>query len=88
MNLNQCINEKQEICVWAQPRARQEGIEGVVCDAAGKNWLKIKVTSPPEDGKANLAIIKILAKELGIPKSSLELVAGATSRQKRIRINS
>lgn len=48
--------------------------------------LAIHVTAPPSDGKANAAVIKLLAKALGVPKSRIELVRGATSRSKLLRI--
>lgn len=64
--------------VRAQPGAKKNAITG---EHAG--MLKVSVTAPPEDGKANAAIIELLAKELGISKSSIELIAGATHRHKR-----
>ena len=47
---------------------------------------KIKVTAPPVDGKANEALIKLLAKKLGIPGRDIEILSGHTSRLKTIRI--
>ena len=47
---------------------------------------KVKVTSPPVDGKANRALISLLSEKLGIPKGSIEIVAGVTSRMKRVRV--
>lgn len=46
----------------------------------------IRVTVLPEDGKANAAVVKLLAKSLGIAKSRLELVRGATARVKVFRV--
>jgi uncharacterized protein YggU (UPF0235/DUF167 family) len=48
--------------------------------------LRIYVTTVPENGKANTAVIKLLAKALGIPKSSLTLIRGETSRDKVFQI--
>ncbi|HBT01460.1 DUF167 domain-containing protein [Salipiger marinus] len=48
--------------------------------------LRVTVTTVPEDGKANAAVVQLLAKALGIPKSRLTLVRGATSRDKLFRI--
>ncbi|MFC1531978.1 DUF167 domain-containing protein [Thermodesulfobacteriota bacterium] len=48
---------------------------------------KVKVTSPPVDGKANRALISLLAKQLGIPKGSIEIKAGKSSRIKLVRVN-
>ena len=48
--------------------------------------LRVTVTTVPEGGKANAAVIKLLAKALGLPKSRLELVRGETARDKLFRI--
>ena len=48
--------------------------------------LQIYVTEAPEDGKANRAMLKLLAKHYGVPASRLELVAGGKSRDKVVRI--
>ena len=48
--------------------------------------LKVSVTAPPEGGKANAAVVKLLSKLLRIPKSNVEIVSGQTSKNKRIRI--
>ena len=44
------------------------------------------VTTVPENGKANAAVLKLLSKALGVPKSRLELVRGATARDKLFRV--
>lgn len=49
--------------------------------------LKIRVTVPPEGGKANKAVIELLSKALKVPKSSIEIVRGDTSRNKVIFIS-
>jgi uncharacterized protein (TIGR00251 family) len=48
--------------------------------------LKIAVTAPPEDGRANRALLEKLRKFLGLKRSQVELVGGATSRDKRFLI--
>ena len=48
--------------------------------------MKIAVHAPPDKGRANSAIVELLAKELGISKSSIELISGHTSRNKKFRI--
>ena len=63
------------------PKARKNAITGLRGDA-----LKVSVTAPPEDGKANEAVLRVLAEALGIPLSSIELVSGATSRDKVVEI--
>ena len=65
--------------VYIQPRASGNEIAGRWQDA-----LKIRLTAPPADGKANQALLKFLAKQLGVPKSDLEILSGAASRSKKI----
>ena len=48
--------------------------------------LKIRVTVPPEGGKANKAVVELLAKTLKVPKSSIQIVRGETSRTKTVRV--
>ena len=75
-----------ELSVRAQPAGPANRIQGVVTDADGTERLKIQITAPPEDGKANAAIVKLLAKALKRPKSALTLTAGATARNKTFLI--
>ena len=49
--------------------------------------LKIRVAAPPEDGKANRAVIKLLASALGIPNHQIRLKAGGASPRKTLEIN-
>jgi hypothetical protein len=69
------------ITIHAKPGARHNAV-----NVEADNSLAVQVTEPPEKGKANRAILKLLAKELGVPSSALELVQGATSTTKTIRI--
>jgi uncharacterized protein (TIGR00251 family) len=64
--------------VRAHPGARRNEIRGVQ-----DGMLKVSVTQVPEKGKANKAVIDLLAKKLGLKKSQIELIAGETSHQKR-----
>ncbi|MGP6089879.1 DUF167 domain-containing protein [Antarctobacter jejuensis] len=56
----------------------------VTLDEAGK--LRVTVTAVPEGGKANTAVLRLLSKALGVPKSRIALLRGATSRDKTFRI--
>ena len=67
--------------VRAQPGAKKNAITG---EHAG--MLKVSVTQAPEKGKANLAITEVLAEELGLKRSQIELVAGETSGQKKFLV--
>ena len=70
-----------EFVVLAKPKASRAGLLGVHDGA-----LKIAVTAAPEKDRANEAIIEFLSKVLSIPKSSITVVSGATSRRKRLRV--
>jgi hypothetical protein len=65
----------------AQPRARRTVL---ACDDAGV--LKAAVTAPAEDGKANVAVIELVAREWRLAKSAIEVVRGATARHKVLAI--
>jgi uncharacterized protein YggU (UPF0235/DUF167 family) len=56
------------------------------CDSDGASVLKASVTTVPEGGKANVTLIKILAKELKLAKSAFQIVHGATDRNKTLHI--
>ena len=66
--------------------ASRNAVSGMVSDAGGGALLKVSVTAPPSGGKANAALIKLLAKEWSLPKSALEIARGAKERRKLIRI--
>ena len=67
--------------VKVHPRAKKNAITGEVGDA-----LKLALTAPPVDGKANEACIDFFAKLLNLPRSSVTIAAGQTSRNKVIRV--
>ena len=78
--------EAFRFAVRLTPRGGRDAIEGWAGDSSGKRHLKARVSLPPEDGKANKALIALLAKSLAIPKSSIRIAAGETSRLKTIEI--
>jgi uncharacterized protein len=67
------------------PKARRTEIGGLLDQPDGKA-LKVAVTAAPEDGKANDAVIALLAKEWGVAKSAISVVMGATDRRKLVEI--
>lgn len=73
--------------VLVQPRASKDEFAGTSSGPAGEQ-LKIRITAPPIDGKANQHLIKFLAKQFGVAKSSITLEKGETSRNKRFLIPS
>ena len=68
--------------VRVHPRAKKNAITGKVGDV-----LKLSLTTPPADGKANAACIDFFAKLLNLPRSSVTIAAGHTSRNKVIRVS-
>ncbi len=78
------VGEHAEGCVLpvrAQPGARKTGVLG---EQAGA--LKVAVTAPPEDGRANRALTETLRELLGLKRSQVELLSGETSRAKKFLI--
>jgi uncharacterized protein len=67
--------------VKATPKAAKNEVAGIRNGA-----LLVKVTAVPEKGKANSAVIALLAKHIGVPKSAFELVSGDTDRNKVLRL--
>jgi uncharacterized protein (TIGR00251 family) len=70
------------IRVRLTPRAARDDIAGWQDDT-----LRVRVAAPPVDGKANDALVRLLAGALGVPKSRIGIVSGATSRDKTVAID-
>ncbi len=68
--------------VYLQPKSSRNEIVGPYRDG-----IKVRVTAPPVEGKANKALIRLLVRELGIPPSSIEILKGHLFREKTIRIS-
>jgi uncharacterized protein (TIGR00251 family) len=68
--------------IKVHPRAKKDVIAGTVGEA-----LKVALTAPPVEGKANEACIRFLAEFLRVPRSSVTIAAGETSRNKIIRVS-
>ena len=67
--------------IVVKPRSSREGVGPVQGDR-----LVIAVNAPPVDGKANLAVVRVLAETFGIPRSSVTIVRGETGRRKIVRL--
>ncbi|CAN5329372.1 DUF167 family protein [soil metagenome] len=74
------------LALRVKPNARKDEIGGLVADAAGEVSLLVKVRAQPEKGRANKAVIELLAAALGLAKSKLAVTAGETGRRKTIVI--
>ncbi len=68
--------------VYLQPRASKNEVVGPYRDG-----IKVKVTAPPVEGKANETLIRLLAKEFGTSPSCIEIIKGLHSREKTLRIS-
>lgn len=68
------------------PNAHKDNIDGVEASADGKSYLKARVRAVPENGKANKSLEKLIARHFKVPKSSVQVTAGATSRLKTLTV--
>jgi uncharacterized protein len=69
------------------PRAPTDSLRGIEVDGAGRQHLVVRVSAPPEAGKANAALIRLLARRWRIPQSAMEVVSGAGARRKVLQIS-
>jgi hypothetical protein len=69
------------LAVHVQPRASTDSLDGIHGDR-----LKVRLTAPPVNGKANSHLIRLLAKHFGVPCRQVLLLSGENSRAKRLRI--
>ena len=68
------------------PGASSDRIDGWDVDADGRAILKVRVRARPVEGEANAALLKLMAKTLGVPKSAVSLARGGQSRIKMIAV--
>ncbi|WP_413204323.1 DUF167 family protein [Rhodospirillum sp. A1_3_36] len=68
------------------PKASRDALVGITADADGSAVLKASVTAVPENGKANAALVKLLAKSWKLPKGTLSVIQGQTDRRKVLRV--
>jgi len=69
------------------PRGGRDDIDGIETLANGRSVVKVRVRAIAEGGEANRAVTELLAKSLGVPKASIRLLSGATSRTKQIAVD-
>lgn len=75
-----------QVDVKVMPNASANRVEGYETDAAGKTWLKVRLTITPEGGKANKELLRLLADYWGVAPSELTIVSGHKARYKRIDV--
>ncbi|MEA2824753.1 MAG: uncharacterized protein QOF03_1235 [Alphaproteobacteria bacterium] len=66
------------------PKGGRDAIEGWIQGPDGKRYLKARVSAPPEDGRANEALVRLIAKALGVGATRVHIVSGGASRMKII----
>lgn len=75
------------VAVRLTPKASADRIRGIERQSDGSATLKVAVTAAPEAGKANAALLKLLAKAWKLPRTSLSVVSGLTSRRKVVLVS-
>lgn len=74
------------LTVRLTPNGGRAAIDGWEAGADGARYLKARVSDPPDKGKANKALVALIAKTAGVAKSAVSLVSGDTQRKKILRI--
>lgn len=74
------------VALRVTPKAARNGLAGTADTVAGGLALKVSVTAVPEGGKANEAVVAVLAKAWGVPKTRIAVVAGVADRNKILHV--
>jgi uncharacterized protein (TIGR00251 family) len=82
------LREEGGIVLWLRltPKGGRDAMEGVEALADGRAVIKARVRAAPEDGRANQALIELIAKALRVPRGSVSIVSGHTARIKKLSI--
>jgi len=75
------------LAVRLTPRGGRDRVDGWARDGAGRAYLKVRVSAPPVDGEANAALIRLIARTLGLPAGAVRIAAGETARIKQLEID-
>jgi uncharacterized protein YggU (UPF0235/DUF167 family) len=73
------------IAIRLTPRASRDGIDGLKDSSHGPH-IQARVRAVPEDDRANVALVELVAREIGVPKSTVSIVAGQTRRLKSVHV--
>jgi uncharacterized protein len=82
----QVVADGLSLVVRLTPKGGRDAIDGVDCLADGRAVVKARVRAAASDGEANAALVRLLARSLGVAPRQVSLVAGETARLKRLRI--
>jgi uncharacterized protein (TIGR00251 family) len=82
----QVLADGLALTVRLTPKGGRDAIEGIEQMADGRSVLKVRVRAAPSEGEANDALVRLMAKALGVAPRQVALVAGATARIKRLEI--
>lgn len=74
------------LTVRLTPKGGRDAIDGIERMDDGRAVLKVRVRAAPSDGEANAALVQVIARAIGIAPRAVELIGGATSRIKRLRV--
>ncbi len=74
------------LTVRLTPKGGRDSIDGIEETSDGRTVLKVRVRAAPSDGDANDALVRLIAKALGVPSSAVDLISGHTARVKRLKI--
>ena len=74
------------LAIYLTPHSKRNALGPLYTDPSGKTYLRAFVTAVPEDGKANQVLIKLVAKTMKLPKSSVMIVSGHAGRRKMLEI--
>ena len=74
------------LAIRLTPKSDRDAVGGLWTDAAGALWLSVQVRAVPEKGKANTALIALLANVLDSPRTTISMESGDLNRLKRVRI--
>ena len=75
------------LTVRLTPKGGRDAIDGIEQSADGRSVLRVRVRAAPSEGEANKALVRLIAKYLGVAARQVTIVAGHTSRQKRLKID-
>ena len=75
------------LTVRLTPKGGRDAIDGIEQMADGRAVLRVRVRAPPREGEANDALVRFMAKALGVPPRAVELATGQTARLKRLKIS-